>query len=83
MSGCVPSDRPGLTWPRVSFVAIREEGEAMAARADILILGTERLGSPPEAVPAQLNLITDLQRLTRILLRTITAATWQEIIETP
>ena len=66
-----------------TYLMILEEGEAMCARDDILIVGEERLGPPPGDVPVQLASVTDLERLKRILRRAATAATWQEIMDTP
>ena len=66
-----------------TYLMIRELGEAMGARKSILLVGEERLGPPHESCKAYLDGITDLECLNRIFLRTITAASWQEILNTP
>jgi hypothetical protein len=47
------------------------------------VVGEVRLGPAEEAVRAQLANVTDLERLTRMHRRAVTAASWQEILETP
>jgi hypothetical protein len=66
-----------------TYLAILDEGQAKGAREDILIFCEARLGSPPEAVRAQLDTVTDLPRLKRMVRRAATAAAWQEILDTP
>jgi hypothetical protein len=66
-----------------TYLAILDEGQAKLARKYILIVGEERIGPPDEAVKTQLEAITDLERLDRMLRRALKAASWQEIVETP
>jgi hypothetical protein len=66
-----------------TFLAILEEGQEKATRSAILAVGEERLGSPDESMIAQLNLITDLDRLKRMIRRAAKATSWQEILDTP
>jgi hypothetical protein len=66
-----------------TYLMILEEGEAMALREIILLQGEDRFGAPEEAVKAQLNGVTDLNRLKRMVRQTPKAASWQEIVETP
>jgi hypothetical protein len=66
-----------------TYLMIREEGEAMAGRSIILMLGEDRLGPPDESVETAVQSITDLDRLTRMLRHTIKVANWQEILDTP
>jgi hypothetical protein len=66
-----------------TYLAILDEGQEKATREDILIFGEERLGPPEESLRAQLNAITDLPRLKRMVRRAAKAANWQEILETP
>jgi hypothetical protein len=66
-----------------TYLMILEEGEAKATKENILVLGEERLGSPPKSVRAQVNAVTDLPRLKRMVRRTAKAANWQEIVDTP
>jgi hypothetical protein len=66
-----------------THLAIREEGEKIAGREDILIVGEERFGVPDDPVRPQVNAVNDLSRLKRKFLRSVTAADWQEVLETP
>jgi hypothetical protein len=66
-----------------TYLAILEEGEEKCARDDILIVGEARLGSPAESVRAQVNAISDLPRLKRMLRCAATATAWQEILNIP
>jgi hypothetical protein len=66
-----------------TYLAIIDEGQEKRAREDILIVGEERLGPPTESLRAQLNAVTDLPRLTRMVRRAVKAASWQEIVDTP
>ncbi len=66
-----------------TFLAILDEGQEKARREDILVFGEERLGPPDESAKAQLNMVTDLDRLMRMVRRAAKAASWQEILETP
>jgi hypothetical protein len=66
-----------------TFLAILEEGEEKGSRSAILAVGEERFGPPEQSLVAQLNLITDLERLKRMIRRTVKAANWEEILDTP
>ena len=70
-----------------TYLAILEEGEekgqAKASRASILVFGEERLGTPDESIKEQLNNVTDLARLMRMVRRAAKAINWQEILDTP
>jgi hypothetical protein len=66
-----------------TYLAILDEGQEKRARKDILIFGEEKFGPPDESVKAQLESITDLERLDRMVRRTVRAAGWQEILDTP
>ena len=66
-----------------TFLAILEEGQEKATRNNILAVGEERLGSPEESLVAKLNLVTDLDRLKRMIRRAAKATSWQEILDTP
>jgi hypothetical protein len=66
-----------------TYLAILDEGQEKGFRRVILIQGEDRFGPPDEAVKASLHSITDLDRLERIARHTPTAASWQEIINTP
>jgi len=66
-----------------TYLMILEKGEQRAAGRDILLVGEERLGTADEPVRGQFASITDAERLVRMLRRAATAATWQEILDTP
>jgi hypothetical protein len=66
-----------------TYLMILDEGRMKQAQEDILMYGEEKFGPPQEALKAQLNSITDLQRLERMIRRTVKAASWQEILDTP
>src|SRR5262249_12810412 len=66
-----------------TFLAILDEGQEKATREIILVQGEEKFGLPDESVRAQLNLVTDLGRLKRMVRRAVKAASWQEILDTP
>jgi hypothetical protein len=66
-----------------TYLAIIDEGQEKCARDDILIFGEERFGAPTESVRAQLNAVTDLPRLKRMVRRAAKAASWEEILNTP
>jgi hypothetical protein len=66
-----------------TYLAILDEGQQKRARKDILIVGEERMGPADGSVNAQLDAITDLDRLERMLRRAAKAASWQEILATP
>jgi hypothetical protein len=66
-----------------TFLAILDEGQEKGTRVCVLTVGEERLGPPDPSVKTQVDTITDLERLLRMLRRAVTAATWQEILDTP
>ena len=66
-----------------AYLAILDEGEEKGIRRIILIQGENRFGPPDESVKASLQSITDLDRLQRIALQMLKAASWQEILNTP
>jgi hypothetical protein len=66
-----------------TYLMILDEGREKGAREDILRFGEEKFGAPDEAVKAQLNLVSDLDRLRRMVRRAAKAASWQEILDTP
>jgi hypothetical protein len=54
----------------------------MHVRKAVLIVGTERLGPPPEDIRTRLESVTDLERLDRMLRIALRAANWDEVLET-
>ncbi len=66
-----------------TYLAILDEGQEKHAKKTVLLLGEKKLGAPDESVKARLAGITDLERLDRMILQAVTAASWKEILETP
>jgi hypothetical protein len=66
-----------------TYLMILDEGQEKRLRKDILILGEDKFGPADESVKAQLENITDLERLDRMFRRALKAASWQEILATP
>ncbi len=66
-----------------TYNMIVEEGEEKRMKMVILRFGQKRLGPADAAVTTRLNAISDLERLDTILDRTLEAASWQELLDTP
>jgi hypothetical protein len=66
-----------------TYLAILDEGQEKATRNDILVIVEDRFGASDESMKRQLNEITDLDRLKRVLRRAVKGATWQEILNAP
>jgi hypothetical protein len=62
---------------------ILDEVQEKFARWAILLFGEKRFGPAEDSVKAQLNNITDLERLERMVRRAAKAADWQEMLDTP
>jgi hypothetical protein len=65
-----------------TYLMILDEGKKQQVKKDILLVGAKRLGFPDESTKARLDGITDLERLNRMILQAVTAASWQEILDT-
>jgi hypothetical protein len=66
-----------------TYLAILDEGREKATREDILLFGEGKFGAPDESVRAQVDAVTSLGRLKRMVRRAATAASWREILDTP
>ncbi|HET6879834.1 MAG TPA: hypothetical protein VFI31_06755 [Pirellulales bacterium] len=66
-----------------TYLMIVDEGKEKQVKEDILLFGEERLGPPDEATKVELNGISDLDRLKRLVRRTAKATAWREILDTP
>jgi hypothetical protein len=66
-----------------TYLMILDEGREKATRRAILLVGEERIGPPDESVKAQLDMVTDLDRLKRMVRCAAKAPSWQEILDTP
>lgn len=65
------------------YLFVVEQGQKKHARKAVLLLGTKKLGPPDDSIRTRLASITDLERLDRMMLRASTAASWEEILNTP
>ncbi|MCI0456620.1 MAG: hypothetical protein L0Z62_06530, partial [Gemmataceae bacterium] len=66
-----------------TYLMILDEGKEKQAKTAILLFGEERFGPPDDSIKAQVERVTDLERLNRMIRRSATAAGWQEILDTP
>ncbi len=66
-----------------TYMAILDEGRLEEAKKLILQLGQEQFGAPDESVTAALNGLEDLERLERMGVRLLRAASWREVLATP
>ncbi|HEX5446385.1 MAG TPA: hypothetical protein VFW87_21335 [Pirellulales bacterium] len=66
-----------------TYLMILDEGKEKQAKKSILWFGEERFGPAGKTVYDQLDNITDLERLERMTRRAATAASWQDILDTP
>jgi hypothetical protein len=64
-----------------TYLAILEEGREEQIKADILLLAVERFGLGEEPIRAQLNGITDLERLRRLLRSILKSNSWQDLLD--
>ncbi|HET6883732.1 MAG TPA: hypothetical protein VFI31_26495 [Pirellulales bacterium] len=60
-----------------------ERGEQRARRDDILLVGEIKFGTADPSIRAKLDKVIDRERLIRMIRKAATAATWQEILDTP
>jgi hypothetical protein len=66
-----------------TFMAIIDEGREIQARRVIRRLAQRTLGEPDEPTITRLEGITDIDRLERIIDRTMEASSWQDLLDTP
>lgn len=66
-----------------TFLAIIDQGQERFAKKAVRLIGEDKLGPPEEAIKLQLDSITDLERLERMIHRALKAASWEEILDTP
>src|SRR5207302_1828302 len=93
----VHTSMPGIQTMResVTYQAILAEGRAEgivtgALRGivkgvchSLLVLGTEKFGEPTAEIKTHLESIDDLYRLDQLLMRMLTAKSWEELLELP
>jgi hypothetical protein len=61
----------------------RDEGRIEEAQEMILLQGSDKFGSPSDAITAALKTITDLERLHRMGRRVLIVSSWDELLATP
>lgn len=66
-----------------TFLWILDQGQEKHAKKTILRVGEKNLGPPDESIKTRLESITDLDRLDRMIFQAFTAASWQEVLDTP
>jgi hypothetical protein len=66
-----------------TYLAIIDEGREEEVKKLIRLVGEKRFGAAEESVLTQINAITDLERLERIVVRLHEVAIWPELLNTP
>jgi hypothetical protein len=66
-----------------TFLMIIDRGQEKRAKRDILLVGEERLGPAEDSIKAELENVSDLERLDRMVRRAVKATNWREILDTP
>lgn len=66
-----------------TYLAILDKGAANHARNAILRFAGKRLGAPSEAERQRLQSLTDIDHLDRILEVAMSAANWEQLLQTP
>ncbi|HQU43475.1 MAG TPA: hypothetical protein PK867_11735 [Pirellulales bacterium] len=66
-----------------TYLMIVDEGKEKQAKKAILMFGEERFGPADETIESDLDRVTDLDRLDRMIRRAAEATTWREILDTP
>jgi hypothetical protein len=67
----------------VTYQAIVEEGAVRARQEDLLLIGVEKFGPPSEAIEQAIRSITDADRLTQLIRKSLRAANWEELLAVP
>jgi hypothetical protein len=65
-----------------TYLMIVDQGKEKEAKRAIFLVGEERLGSADESIKSELDNVSDLDRLERMIRRAAKAATWREILDT-
>lgn len=66
-----------------TYLAILDEGELKYARKAVLRLGQKKFGPASDDVVTAVKGIEDLERLARLLDRTLDVSSWQELLQVP
>jgi len=59
------------------------EGKMEASREHVLRLGRRKFGPPPPAVQSALEVVSDVERLDRLVDRILDASNWEDLLATP
>lgn len=65
-----------------TFLMILDRGQEKRAKKDILLVGEERLGPADESIRSEIETVSDLERLDRMMRRAAKATAWREILDT-
>jgi hypothetical protein len=66
-----------------TYLAILDEGREEEVKRLIRLVGEKRFGPADELVLTQINGITDLERLERMMIRLHKMPNWQKVLNTP
>jgi hypothetical protein len=55
-------------------------GDLRTSRTSVLLLGTQRFGTPPAEVVSKIEAISDLAVLQKLLLRTLDVTSWADLL---
>jgi hypothetical protein len=65
-----------------TYLMIVDEGMEKQAKKDILLVAEARLGPAEASVKSELDSVSDLERLDRMIRRALAANNWREILDT-
>lgn len=66
-----------------TYLMIVDEGMEKQAKKDILLIAEAKFGPAEESVKSELEGVSDLQRLDRMIRCALNATDWREILDTP
>ncbi len=66
-----------------TYQYIIEQGGLKTARKMLLKMGADKFGAPARNVKAAIRESEDLPRLERMMMHLLSAASWDEVLETP
>lgn len=66
-----------------TYLMIIDEGMEKHAKQAVLLVGEERFGPADHTIKSQIESVSDLDRLNRMLRCAAKASGWQEVLDTP
>lgn len=66
-----------------TYLMIVDEGKEKQAKQAILLFGEQRFGPADDTIKSQIESVSDLDRLNRMIRRAAKASGWQEVLDTP